>query len=238
MNRLNPEQIYTIYGYIRQLCEHIHVDIMNIIFMYFPHFLKFHPPTHHDPDLEHYLEYNLSLNTVERKNSIGWGSCIFGDNLCLNSFIKYKLHSFDILIKIEWGICEQGAEIHFGFVFSESLKIHKFKWDKELGGRKNQKYSVGLWFTENGGSIYIMSPYSRCKKWYKTNKEKNIKFKNNDIFKLNFDLIDLKLNIYHNNIFIGDTLNLNDYKNKYIIPAFSLKGFGTKINIIDYKYQY
>lgn len=238
MERIDPEQIYAIYGYIRRLSYDniISQDIINIIFIYYPHSLTFHPPTHHDPDLDHYLEYDLINNTVKRTNSIGWGSCIFGDKLLINSS-KFKCKSFSMSIIIEdWGVCPDGAEINFGFVFVSGMKIHKFKWDRELGGRKNYKYSVGLWCTQNGQAIYIMSPYSRCKEWYECKSKRGIK--SGDKFELIYDLIKYKLIIKYNNKFIGDLLDLKDYKRKRVIPSFSLKGFGTKIKILNYKYNY
>ena len=221
-------------GYIRQLCNiDIPLEIIGIIFMFYFNPLQFHKDKHGD-------NLHFVNDTTITKLSYGlrnWSVCPFGELMT-----KDNCSVFEIIFK--WKAISDGTtlpSIIIGFI--STLDFYDINMNHDLwngfnffGNKVQSKWDCAA-------IEIIASKYSDHGFTYYNNKINDIQalehsgviFEAGDVFKVQFDLIQKQLIIYHNMVKAPavDVENMNE-----VIPIFAIYDVGDIIEVIEWNFLY
>ena len=159
-------------------------------------------------------------NTILKRtlDEYKWSTCTFGKKITKKTCNTMTVH-------IKWKKCTN--DFMMGYV---NENINDFDWNESMGLRKNRSISGGIYVYKGNRRLGI---YDKENVFKLFRYESTETFKQNDVFKLTFNLNENKFTVHHNEKYVdGWAL----YNFQQIIPAISLRKINTEIEIIKCKF--
>eukprot|EP01083_Nonionella_stella_P282481 961221_1 len=181
-----------IFGYCRAASNDLAQTIIHLVLFYFNDNYKFDTTSQYYGRGLYFYDNNQTVQTkfkydphnTARRTSV----CIYGEPISDKQCNKFEIY-------IQWKTCQFSSVFFMGYITS-SIQQSIQRWNNALGQFANKEYSVGI---EVNSWRHNFIYYDKNNEEKELKYESKLSFRENDMFKMEFNFIDDTLTIYHNN---------------------------------------